>query len=64
MIAIVVTSCRTCVFIEPDALYESWNCGAIDGCTRSRHLGEDAPESVPDWCPLRDADHLVTLRKP
>lgn len=58
MIAIVVTSCKDCTFCQGSGMYERMECSAAD----CRPLGEEAPKTPPDWCPLREVDHLVTLR--
>lgn len=74
-IAIVVDHCANCPFCaaptEADAPDEPWLCdalGAADGNTEPRELPEQQPipgqwADPPGWCPLRDADRLVTLRR-
>lgn len=66
MIAIVVTDCASCPFAIADA--EPWYCDVlgfeVDGEPRKlpqQHRGGE-PLPPPEWCPLREADRLVTLR--
>jgi hypothetical protein len=70
MIAIIVEDCASCPFtITSDDSAEPWLCDALgfetDGNPRKlpeqRHLPGGWPPP-PDWCPLREADRLVTLR--
>lgn len=76
MIAIIVERCRECPFVSAG---DDDDTGIVSMCTapsfdpaeeRARvlpdqHLrdGETQPPP-PDWCPLREADRLVTLRRP
>ncbi len=72
MIAIVVAHCASCPFVAAtEDRAESWLCdaaGSVDGeiepreLPEQRHLPGGWPDP-PDWCPLREADHLVTLRR-
>lgn len=63
MIVIIVTDCASCPFVIADQ--PPWHCNArgFDVEANPRELpklgGFDAP---PDWCPLREADRVVTLR--
>lgn len=61
MIAHVVTSCAECPYAERHD--HPWICTA--GRWHQVILGTPArdPQPVPpEWCPLREADRLVTLR--
>lgn len=73
VIAIIVTECASCPFVmapdDPSNPDEPWRCDAhgfdIDGDPRT--LPEQRWHATwpppPEWCPLREADRLVTLRK-
>lgn len=67
MIAIVVTDCASCPFVIADE--SPWLCDALGFDTEAnpRQLPDQLTGDVPwppppDWCPLREADRLVTLR--
>lgn len=73
MIAIVVEYCAMCPFVisDADAPSEPWLCDAhgfdIDGDPRKLPEQRFHPEgwpTPPEWCPLREADRLVTIRRP
>jgi hypothetical protein len=68
MIAIVVNNCAGCPFVvATESQTEPWLCDALqwEGYPREipeqRVAGNRWPDP-PDWCPLREADRLVTLR--
>lgn len=61
MIAIIVTHCADCPFAISSDL--PWYCDA------HRFKANDGPRQLPtayplppEWCPLREADRLVTLK--
>ena len=59
MIAIIVSTCRDCPFVIVDQL--PWLCSEPslgDGWTTPIETSVRPPV----WCPLREADRLVTLR--
>lgn len=62
MIAIIVTDCASCPFVIADG--SPWYCDAqgFETETGPRQLPRTAYAPPPDWCPLREADRLVTLR--
>lgn len=67
MIAIIVTNCASCPFAMDDAT--PWLCDALQDYGDPQELPPPAPAGTPqpeppDWCPLREADRLVTLRRP
>ena len=67
---VAVEHCGHCPFAwDGTDLGDCWRCTAVDLVDRFRAIrhvqtpaGEWAPP--PRWCPLRKADHLVTLRVP
>jgi hypothetical protein len=69
MIAIIVSYCASCPFVIADE--QPWFCDALgfDSEANPRKLPL-SPQTIggvpwpppPDWCPLREADRLVTLR--
>lgn len=67
MIAVIVTDCASCPFVIADG--QPWFCDALGFDSddsprqipdRNRSASVDRPP--PDWCPLREADRIVTLR--
>lgn len=69
-IAIVVTYCAMCPFVSgTEDRGEPWTCdalGASDGQSDPRELPEQRVHPLPypappEWCPLREADRLVTI---
>lgn len=64
MIAVPVSSCRDCPFAftaqRPGEAPEPWICVVRP----VRTIGVPGPtvQMPPDWCPLLEADRLVTLR--
>lgn len=69
-----ITTCHGCPFCADNGesiLDDDWACTALDGPDGYRKLtkrvvmdGNDRWLPPPKFCPLRRADHLVTLRKP
>ena len=62
-VVIGVVTCAGCPLLDPN----SSSCSVGSEYQTLRHLSFDPMTShrpPPDWCPLRRADHLVTLRKP
>lgn len=69
MIAIIVSCCATCPFVMDGIDKEPWLCDAhgFEHDGPPRQLPEQRVTAgqwppPPDWCPLREADRLVTLR--
>jgi hypothetical protein len=68
MIAIIVSHCGECCFVDDTA--KPWLCdaeGFVDTSAPRPLPGIIAGTPLPpppDWCPLREADRLVTLRRP
>lgn len=67
MIAIIVSHCTECPFVINSLDSEPWLCDASG--FEERHAPRQLPEQrigdvpdPPEWCPLRKADRLVTLR--
>lgn len=63
MIAIIVADCSSCPFVLADGA--PWMCDALgfDAEDGPRELPKGSVyHSPPAWCPLREADRLVTLR--
>lgn len=63
MIAIIVDNCTSCPFAIADE--PPWLCDAqgFEAEIGPRALPERSGYSEPpEWCPLREADRLVTLR--
>ena len=62
MIAIIVTDCASCPFVIADD--GPWLCDAMGFDTEvgPRELPGTAYAPPPEWCPLREADRVVTLR--
>lgn len=67
MIAIIVTDCASCPFVISDE--PPWLCDAqgFDTEANPRELPDQRVGGVPwppppEWCPLREADRVVTLR--
>ena len=62
MIAHIVTSCASCPYAWIGrGNYPLWVCTAADpGRTIGLHM--QRAEVPPEWCVLREADRLVTLR--
>lgn len=71
MIAIIVTDCASCPFVIDTIDGDPWLCDVAgfhtDGNPRQlpdQRTGHRDPPPPPDWCPLRENDRLVTLRRP
>ena len=67
MIAIIVTDCASCPFVVADQ--SPWYCDAQGFGTWAnprelpdQRVGGTPWPPPPEWCPLREADRLVTLR--
>jgi hypothetical protein len=52
---IPVTNCASCPFYR-------WPTELCTLTAKARRVGPVPPAQPPDWCPLRTADRLVTLR--
>lgn len=68
MIAIVVEHCASCPFCLDRDDGSPWLCDAHqDAAPVPREIPEQRTGKTwpppPDWCPLREADRLVTLRR-
>lgn len=64
---IIVKNCAGCPFVVDDVDAEPWLCDALQSAGEPRELPEqrvagDRWPDPPAWCPLREADRLVTLR--
>lgn len=68
MIAIVVDHCAVCPFSTSNDSGEQWMCTApsFDEDGPARRLPDPSVPipDPPDWCPLREDDRVVTLRRP
>lgn len=67
-IDIPVENCASCPFVQAsEDRSEPWYCDALQTQEDFRELPEQRVPGPrwpdpPDWCPLRTADRLVTLR--
>ena len=67
---VTVPGCTVCPFAwDGTDMDDEWRCIAVDlgdQFKQIRNIGLQFERRAepPRWCPLRKADHLVTLRKP